>query len=476
MEIRQPPIPLRLRGDNRTLGTQKMNNNNSKEILIIDDNKNIRETLSLFLTKECYKTYISDGGEHQVLNLLNSKEFSLVITDLKLLEKKFGGIDILKIVKDSYPYTEVIIVTAYGSVENAVLAMKNGAYEYLTKPLQPEKVLFTVKRAIEKRELNLKIFNLEKEIERKYDLSNIIGSSSAIKKTLDLTKKCSSTDVNVLLYGESGTGKELVARAIHYNSSRRDKPFIVINCGALPENLQESELFGHVRGAFTGACYTKKGLLEESNLGTVFLDEISETSLSTQVKLLRFLQDGELRPVGANKPLYVNSRLISASNKNLLQLESFREDLYYRLNGIMVKLPPLRERKEDIHLLAEYFVKKYCVRFKRNQKKLSSKAISILTDYQWPGNVRELENVIQAAITFCPGDTITTKDLPFIHEKAETNDQQNLKAVELDLIIKKLNELNWNKQEVAEALGISLVTLWRKIKKYNLNPRLSIER
>lgn len=457
--------------------------NDLEKILIIDDNKNIRKTLSLLLSKEGYKTYVSDGEEHQALKLLNSKEFSLVITDLKLIEN-FSGIDILRTVKDSYPNTEVVIITAYGSIENAVLAIKNGAYNYLTKPLQPEEVIFTVKRAMEKRALNLKIFNLEKEINEKYDFSNIIGNSPAIKNTLDLAKKGANTDVNVFLYGESGTGKELIARAIHYNSSRRDKLFIVINCGALPENLQESELFGHVKGAFTGASYSKRGILEESNLGTVFLDEIGETSLSTQVKLLRFLQDGELRPVGGNKPIYINSRLISASNKKLLQLvqeKHFREDLYYRLTGVMIKLPPLSERKEDIPLLAEYFVKKYCVKFKINQKNISSKAMSILMDYQWPGNVRELENVIQAAITLCPGETITTADLPFVHEKAEINGQENLinssknlKTVELDLIIKKLNELNWNKQKVAEALGIGTVTLWRKIKKYNLNPKLSM--
>jgi len=426
------------------------------------------------LSKEGYKTRVSDGKK-QVLNLLKSEEFSLVITDLKLLEN-LNGIEILKTVKDSYPNTEVIIITAYGSIENAVTAIRNGAYDYLTKPLQPEELILTVKRAMEKRELELKIQNLEKEIHGKYDFSNITGNSSAIKNTIDLAIKCSNTDVNVFLYGESGTGKELIARAIHYNSSRRDKPYIVINCGALPENLQESELFGHVKGAFTGASYSKKGLMEESNMGTVFLDEISETSLSTQVKLLRFLQDGEVRPVGGNKPIFVNSRLISATNKNLLQLvkeNKFREDLYYRLNGIRLTIPPLRERKEDIPLLAEYFIKKYCVKFKMNYKNISSKAMSILMDYEWPGNVRELENIIQGAITLCSGKTIRTGDLPIVHDKMKEKAQtlkepsKKLKEIELDLIKETLIKYAWDKQKVAEELGISPVTLWRKIKNIN---------
>jgi len=321
------------------------------KILIVDDHENTRFTLSMILKKEGFKLSEADSGP-SAIQLINQENFDIVITDLKM--DKVDGFEILNHIKRVSPDTEVIVITAYASIDTAVRAMRLGAYDYISKPFQREEILLNINKVLEKRKLTADVKTLQRQVRDKYRFDNIVGNDKNMVDVLKLVETVANVDVPVLILGESGTGKELIAKAIHNSSNRKNKHFVVINCGALPENLQESELFGHVKGAFTGAISNKKGLFEEADGGTIFLDEISEMSLSTQVKLLRVIQDGEVRPVGGNISTFVNARLIVASNSDLkvmVHKSRFREDLLFRINVIQINLPPLRERKSDIPLL-----------------------------------------------------------------------------------------------------------------------------
>jgi DNA-binding NtrC family response regulator len=362
--------------------------------------------------------------------------------------------------------------------------MKLGAYDYIQKPFDKDEFLMLVNKALERKNLINEVEQLQNELREKYRFENIIGNSNPMMKVLSMVSKVAKTDSTVLISGESGTGKELVAKATHLNSRRKNRSFITINCGALPENLQESELFGHVRGAFTGAIKDKRGLFQEANGGTLFLDEVGETALSTQVKILRFLQDGEIRRVGENEPLNVDVRLIAATNKDLkreIEEGTFREDLYYRLNVIPIHLPALRERRDDIPLLVNHFLKIYAERTKKNNPTVSPEAMNILMQYNWPGNVRELENVIERGLILAAKNAIQPEDLPATlieSEQVQNTDlevivggEQTLEELEKKHILSTLERVAWNQKKASDILGISTTTLWRKLKSYGIEPK-----
>ena len=406
--------------------------------------------------------------------------------------KKVDGLEVLKAVKNANSSTEVVLITAYGTIITAVQAIRDGAYDYVTKPFRHQEILRVVKKAIEKKSLKDRVRYLEGEIRDKYKFEGIVGNSNAILEVLKITSHVCRTESTVLITGESGTGKELIARAVHYNSPRREGPFVVINCCALPENLQESELFGHVRGAFTGAIRDKVGLFQQAQKGTILLDEIGETLPSTQVKLLRFLQDGEIRPVGGNKSIFVDTRIIAATNENLekaVELGRFRKDLFYRINVIRIHIPPLRERREDIPLLVEYFLEKILEKFKKGKRVFSEEAMYAFMNYDWPGNIRELQNMIERAVALSKSEIINVDELPLpvpVEEFAALSrnplDDERKKSFivttlaeqEKNAIIETLNKYGGNQTKVSQVLGISTTTLWRKIKKYRIKSQHEI--
>lgn len=449
-------------------------------VLLVDDEKSVRSTLSLFLQKAGYQVEEAANGE-EAEDRLKNQFYDLVITDLKM--QPMDGLEVLKVAKSINPMTEVIVMTAYSTVESGVEAMKLGAYDYIQKPFNREEFLILVAKALERKKLLSEVEHLHEELKEKYRFENIVGTSDEMNQVLTMVSKVAKTDSTVLIAGESGTGKELIARAIHLNSRRKNRAFVTINCGALPENLQESELFGHVRGAFTGAIKDKWGLFQEANGGTLFLDEVGETALSTQVKLLRFLQDGEIRRVGDNEPIYVDVRLLAATNRNLEQaIEDglFREDLYYRLNVIPIDMPPLRKRRDDIPLLVDHFLKKYTERTKKKVVSFSPEAMTILTGYNWPGNVRALENVIERAVILTNRNIIMPEDLPESIRSSQTKTvgsqeitygDHTLEELEKDYILKTLEQHSWNQKKASDILGISTTTLWRKLKSYGIEPK-----
>lgn len=381
-------------------------------ILIIDDERSICEILQMMLQQYNNKVdYVLTGEEAKVL--LTNEFYDVIISDIRLPD--INGLEILEFARKYSPESEVIMITAYASAESAIKALKFGAADYLVKPLDLEEVKITVDRCLEKKRLMNENILLRQSFETKFKLDNIIGNSAEMQKVFDLIKKVGPTNNTVLLTGESGTGKDLIARAIHHNSLRKNYPFVAINCGAMPETLLESELFGHVKGAFTGAFANKKGLFEVANKGTIFLDEISEMSQMMQVKLLRVLQDKVIRRVGGTEEIFIDVRVIAATNINLAEAVKsgrFREDLFYRLNVINIEIPPLRKRKDDILLLAYHFIKRYNQELGKAVDKISKEAIIILENYPWPGNVRELENAIARAVTMTPDDTINVEHLP----------------------------------------------------------------
>ncbi|HVF85818.1 MAG TPA: sigma-54 dependent transcriptional regulator, partial [Abditibacteriaceae bacterium] len=370
-------------------------------ILLVDDQSSIRLTLTALL-KQAGHTLAQAATGEDALQKVAKDDFDIVITDLNLGD--CSGLEVLKSAKTNNPQTEVIVLTGYGSVESAVMAMKNGAIDYLTKPIDSEELKLAIARATERQKLKSEVTRLRAEVEQKFTPGSIVATSDLMKRVLEMVARVAPTDAAVLIQGESGTGKELIARAIHQNSKRKDQPFIPINCGALPENLLESELFGHVKGAFTGAVQNKKGLFEEADGGTLFLDEVGETTPTTQVKLLRVLQDFEVRRVGSNVGVKVNVRIIAATNQRLqerIQEGGFREDLYYRLQVILMQLPPLRERREEILPLVEHYIQLNMQKMNKPIKGLSEDAKKALIEYSWPGNVRELANVVERAIILC---------------------------------------------------------------------------
>lgn len=437
-------------------------------ILVVDDHKNTRLTLGIILRNDNHIVEVAETGS-EALEKLEKTGFDIVITDLRLGD--VDGLEVVDHIRKYSPSTDVVVITAFGSIPSAVKAIKLGAYDYISKPLHREKVLSLVHALCERR--SLKPHNIKKNSFPPDTSSVIIGNSPAMQKILQLAKEIAGSDVPVLISGESGTGKELVARYIHNKSDRADKLFLAINCGALAESLQESELFGYVKGAFTGAIGNKKGLFEEADGGTVFLDEIGEMSLSSQVKLLRVLQDGEIRPVGSNKARHVNIRVLAATNRSLSELvkrNKFREDLLFRIAVLHIQLPPLRERQEDLQVLIDFFIKKHTQRFQKQVTKISEAALQILREHPWPGNVRELENYISRAVLLSKSDTIDTQDLDVVFSvKDKSGISKLLIEQERELILDTLNRTEWNQKRAAAELGIGTTTLWRKIKKFRLS-------
>ncbi len=447
-----------------------------ERILVVDDEDIIRESLSFVLKKEGYYVQEAENGK-AAYNKLLEESFDLVVTDLEMPEMK--GIELLEEIKKLNIQTAVIIITAFGSLDTAIIALRNGASDYLLKPVEFDELLIKIKRLFEVRTLILENRLLRKEIQRNFDFENIIGKSPAIRKIFDMIQTVADTDSTVLISGKSGTGKELVARALHYNSKRKNKTLISVNCGTITENLIESELFGHKRGAFTGAIADKEGLVKAADGGTLFLDEISELPLQLQVKLLRVLQEKEYTPVGSTVSISVNVRFIASTNKDLKEEVAsgkFREDLYYRLNIVEINLPSLKEREEDIPLLADHFLNKYRKELNKNIKGIDSDAMRALLNYEWKGEIRELENTIERAAIFCKTDFITIVDLPqTFNSKITIPDftklgslEESVNKFEREYIFKALENNNFDKEKTADLLHVGLSTLYRKLKELDI--------
>lgn len=447
-------------------------------ILVVDDERSIRESLKMVLQEEGYQAESASDGK-EALNLLHQEDFDILITDLKMPE--MDGLELTKKCLQAYPKTAVIIITAYGSLDSAIQALRLGAQDYILKPFDFDDVLLKVQRIIHQKEIILENKLLRREIHDRYDFSNIIGQSPQMQKVFDLIRKVAKTKGNVLITGKSGTGKELVARAIHFNSDRANKPFVPINCGAIVGTLMESEFFGHKKGAFTGAIQDKDGYFKMADGGTLFLDEVGDIPLPLQVKLLRAIEEGTIMPVGATEPIEVDVRIIAATNRDLLKdMEAgrFREDLYYRLNVVEIKLPSLNERREDITLLVDHFIKKYNKELNRNILGTNNETMRILMNYSYKGGIRELENVIERALILCEGNYITKQDLPpnMIGEEFDRDIPDRLKdavaAFERRHIINILRRTNNNKEETAKILDISLSSLYRKMDELKIKNKL----
>jgi two-component system, NtrC family, response regulator len=452
-------------------------------ILIVDDEKNYPLILSAVLEEEGFETLTANSGS-ETLEILGQAEVDLVLTDMKM--PGMDGIELLEHIKARDPELPVIMMTAHGTVDKAVEAMQKGAYSYILKPFDNERMILYVNKAIEMYRVVKENRRLRHQVESLYRFDNIIGKSHAMQDVFETIRKVAPSSATVLIEGENGTGKELVAKSIHYNSTRRDKPFVAVNCSALAETLLESELFGHEKGAFTGAIAMKKGRFEMADTGTLFLDEIGELSLNLQVKLLRVLQERTFERVGGTKPVTIDVRIIAATNKHLQREVSkgnFREDLYYRLDVLHIVIPPLRNRKEDIRLLMEHFINKYAGE-RRNETPVTGATQEVerlLYEYSWPGNVRELENIIERAMIMCPADRIDVPDLPknFTNQVGRTlhmegipvNAKLNdtLAMVEKTMIQRALKVTGNVQARAAELLGIGKSGLNQKIKKFKLD-------
>ncbi|MBA7656393.1 Regulatory protein AtoC [subsurface metagenome] len=437
-----------------------------ERILVVDDARDTLEVLQRNLSSKGF-TVFTASSVAEGIRIIESTPIDLVITDLKM--PKVNGLDLIRHVRENFKNTEVMMITGYATVQGAVTAVKTGAEEYLTKPFTDEELFASVRRTLDK--LCIRMSGHSHAQETPLQLQGFIGESKAMQKVFNAIIKAASTSATVLITGESGTGKELVARAIHYNSTRASAPFIAINCGAIPEGLLESELFGYVRGAFTGANQSRAGFFQTADQGTIFLDEISETSLSMQVKLLRVLQEKEIFMVGSSRPIKVDIRILASTNKDLLGLlkkGGFREDLFYRLNVISMEVPTLRERENDILLLANHFITKFSIEIGKTPPRLSDKASQVLKNYDWPGNVRELENVIQRLIVMTDRGIIDVPDLPSnmrFSALRETGLNRTLAKVETEHILNVLAGVNGNRTRAAEILGIDRKTLREKVKK-----------
>jgi two-component system response regulator PilR (NtrC family) len=452
-----------------------------EKILIVDDEQSMRDVLSIMLKRAGYGVTVAADGEEAIAQL-GKDIFDLVITDLKM--PKVGGLDVLKAVKDSSPDTVVLVITAFASTETAVEAMKRGAYDYLTKPFQVDEVQLIIRNALEKRRLSTENMLLKRELASQSSFAQIVGQSDAMQKVFDMVRKVADSKSNVLICGESGTGKELVARAIHYNSARSRLPFVAINCGALPEPLLESELFGHMRGSFTGAVSNKAGLFEVANGGTIFLDEIGETTPTMQVKLLRVIQEREFRRVGGTRDLKVDVRIVAATNKDLEKAVadgSFREDLYYRLDVIPINLPPLRMRAGDIPLLAKHFLERFAKVSGKPVPELTPGAMHLLLAHEWRGNVREMENLIERAVAFASGSQITEEDIhSWLHRPAAQPQsgyptdlptdgldlEELISRIEKELLLKALERAQWVKKKAARLLKLNTRSFRYRLEKY----------
>ena len=454
------------------------------KILVVDDDQGMREFLEILLAREGYDVTLASGGK-EAIGLCRKYKFDLVITDLKM--PKVDGIDVLKTIREISPETMVILITAFASGETALAAMKEGAHDYLEKNFDVEDLKTVIKDALSKKGVKEEDAVFMKDVEDNLSFGNMIGKSKGMLKVYSLVKKVADTIANILITGESGTGKELVARAIHENSSRKDKSFVVINCGGIPENLLESELFGYMKGSFSGATADKAGLFEVAHKGTIFLDEIGELPPFLQVKLLRVVQEKTFRRIGGAEDIKVDVRIISATNQDLEQKVkngAFREDLYYRLNVIPVKIPPLRERNEDIPLLTSYFIEKYSKEFKKEIKKISPYALQLLMQHSFPGNVRELENIIERSVALETTNIILPENLVMpgaggIDEDAGlsagipdegVNLNDELAKIERLLIKKALQKTNGSKTKAAKLLNVSFDSLRYRLEKLDLKP------
>ena len=450
-------------------------------ILIVDDDPDMRQVLQDILVDQAYQVEIAQNGDEALQKLTNTS-FSIVLTDLRM--KGMDGLELLQQVTKKHPESNLIMMTAFGTVETAVEAMKQGAFDYLTKPIKTEELLVTVDKAMREALLRREVEQLRKQVRREFSFDQILGKSKPMREVFDLIRRVADSQTNILITGESGTGKELVAKAIHFNSLRQSGPFVPVNCAAIPEQLLESELFGHVRGAFTDAKSDKRGLFEEAQEGTLFLDEISEMPMMLQAKLLRAVQEREIRRVGATRSVPIDVRIIAATNVKLVEevkAKKFREDLYYRLNVIEIRLPPLRERKEDIPILVQGLLNKSVAAQQKSVQEVTETGLARLLDYQWPGNVRELENVIERAATLCQGQHITLEDLPPVIREVRGEGQMIEDAVDRLLPLAELEQayirrilekMGGNKYQAAQVLGIDRKTLYRKLGEMDEKPKV----
>jgi two-component system response regulator HydG len=450
-------------------------------ILVVDDDLSHLKTLKTIISSWGYEVTEADDGTKAV-ELVRKRPYDLILMDIRMAE--MSGIEALTLIKDYNPSIPILIMTAYSSVESAVGALKAGAYDYLTKPLDFDVLKLTLERTLEHASLKEENKNLKDKMSADYDLKNIVGKSRAMKDLIDMLAMIAPSEATVLITGESGTGKELIAISIHHNSSRKKHPLVVVNCAALTETLLESELFGHEKGAFTGADKRREGRFMQANKGTIFLDEIGETSATMQAKLLRVIQEREIQRVGGDESINVDVRILAATNRNLeedVKNGKFREDLYYRLNVVKLNVPALRERQEDVSLLAQHFLVKYSEKNRKNIKGFSPLAMDMLIKYKWPGNVRELENTIERAVILLTGDNITEKELPsnITEPYSEKNDwveqprpitaNRPLQDIEKEAILSTLEATGGNKSETARRLNINRKTLHKKLKIYGVD-------
>jgi DNA-binding NtrC family response regulator len=449
-------------------------------ILIVEDDASFRRVLEYQLTEAGYKTSVAENGE-RALELFSGHRYQVVITDLNLPE--LSGEEVLRQIKQQSPDTPVIILTAFGSIESAVEAMKLGAFHYLTKPVNSDELLLTIRNAFKFAELISENRNLREAVSSAFQFDGIVGTSQAMRKVIDKAAQLATVDSTVLITGESGTGKEVLAKSIHFNSPRSRKPFMIVNCGAIPDTLLESELFGYQKGSFSGAVSNKTGKFEAANGGTVFLDEIGELPLPMQVKVLRVVQENEIDVIGENKPRKVDVRIIAASNRDLKQISStgeFRQDLYYRLNVAPLHLPALRERKEDIALLARFFIERICKKHGKPSLVLEGEMLRKLEGYNWPGNVRELENCVERLVIFSREGVADLKDLPEEIQSPQLAvgnalirippEGISMPQLEKQLVITALEHNQWNQTHAANFLGISRNVLIYRMQKYRLGP------
>jgi len=451
-----------------------------KRILIVDDEASFRNVLTVILRKEGYEVEGATNGE-EGLNKISNAAFDHVLCDIRM--PKMDGLEFLRESQKAGAEAPVIMMSAFGTVDTAIEAMKLGAYDYISKPFKPDEIILTLKKAEEREGLRKENELLRRQVKKEYSFENIVSKNEKMNKIFEIIRKVAPYKSTILITGESGTGKELVAKAIHYNSDRSKMFFVPVNCGAIPENLLESELFGHVKGAFTDAIRTKKGLFEEADEGTIFLDEIGELPAQLQVKLLRVLQDGEIRRVGESKSIQINVRIIAATVKDLAKEVNegrFRDDLFYRLNVLHLSIPPLRERKEDIPLLIQHFINKHNHNLNKHVKEVDSKALELLMNYKWSGNVREVENTIERAVVLTDGDRIELDNLPFEIQnfqnevpmvsmaEEEYSVKKASRMLEMGLIRKALRKTKGNHTHAARLLEISHRALLYKIKDYGI--------
>ncbi len=454
-----------------------------EKILIVDDEIALRQSLNILLARHGYSVQTADCAR-DALRMLEDEHYDLLISDLRM--KEMNGLDLLRAVKKQYSDTEVIILTAFGSIGGAVEAMKSGAFDYVTKPFKNEQLVVVVEKALERKKLISEVKYLRQALRKDFSEDNIIAQSAQMQAVMDLVNKIASQNLTVLITGDSGCGKEVIAKIIHGLSSRAENRFFAINCSAMPEQLLESELFGHAKGSFTGATSSKKGLLEEASGGTLLLDEIGDMPLALQAKILRVLEEKSVRPVGSNTETEIDVRIIAATNRDLadmVKMGSFREDLYYRLDVIRVHIPPLASRREDIMPMAERFLKVYSQELGKPGLKLGASAVNALLSYNWPGNVRELKNTIKRAVALGNGDMLESEDIFFLPGSFERPGKLELKRkpesntledTQKEHIRKALIANNWNYTRTSRELGIGRTTLWRKVKKYNLKPEMVV--